>query len=189
MKKYLQNKINWQLYLLIVFIILLDQVTKTWAHLKLQGSDTFHPLRDLIIMKGVFRFTYTENPGMAFGIRVGNELFLTLFATIACVLLLWVIYKSTIYSNIYKYALGAILGGAIGNLIDRVIYGKVIDFIYIEIINWPVFNIADIAVTFGMILGILQIFLTPTDMPNTEIEKEQDIWVNGEKIPSDKVIQ
>lgn len=184
-----QKKNNWYLFLIILFIVLFDQVTKTWAFLNLQKQDSFSGLRDVIIIKDIFRFTYVENPGIAFGIRIGNELFLTLFATIACLALFVLIYKSTLYSEPYRYAIGIILGGAIGNLIDRFIYGKVIDFIYLEIIDWPVFNVADIAVTIGMLFGIIQIFIASETSVVAEAEDEKVVWIDGEKIPSDEVIR
>ena len=188
MKRDLYKNKNIQLVFVILFIVLLDQVTKTWAYLNLQGHNAFGYANDVIIIKSVFRLTYVENPGMAFGIRIGNELFLTLFATISCFLLLIIIFKTDYFQKYYKYALGCILGGAIGNLIDRFIYGLVIDFIYFEAINWPVFNIADIAVTLGMILGIVQIFFT-NEESTASGEEDSYIWLDGEKTPSDKVIQ
>jgi len=189
MKKSFYKYMNFQLFLLIIFIILLDQVSKTWAYIYLQGKDHFGNSHDLIIIQNALRLTYVENPGIAFGIRIGNEVFLTLFATIASVLLLLLLFRTDLYQNAYKYALGCIIGGAIGNLIDRLIYGKVVDFIYIEIINWPVFNIADIAVTLGMILGIIQIFNSSYQSDVPKIEEEEVVWLDGEKIPSDEVIR
>lgn len=188
MKLFFLKRNNLQLFLVILFIVLLDQVTKTWAYFNLQGHNAFGYPNDIIVIKNVFRLTYVENPGMAFGIRIGNELYLTLFATVSSFLLLIIIFKSDYFQKYYKYALGCILGGAIGNLIDRFIYGMVIDFIYFEAINWPVFNIADVAVTIGMILGVVQIFFSHEE---SKISSEEDayIWLDGEKTPSDKVIQ
>ncbi len=181
--------LNWFLVLIIVFIILLDQVTKKWAFMTLRGKNMFGHVRDLIIFKDVLRFTYLENPGMVFGIRVGYEIFFTLLATIASLLLLWIVFRTKGYHSNYKYALGFIIGGAFGNLIDRLLHGKVIDFIYIELINSPVFNVADIAVTIGMCMGVFLVIFTRKEPDPLLMEEEQVVWLNDEKVPSDKVIQ
>ena len=183
------QNITGQLFLLIIFIILFDQVTKTWAYLYLRGYDLFGNSRDFVLIKNIFRLTYIENPGIAFGIRVGNEIFLTLFATISSILLLYILFQIDTGQTSYKYALGCIIGGAFGNLVDRFIYGKVIDFIYLEFINWPVFNVADIAVTIGMFLGIFQLFDSHRQEPIDDADEEKVVWINGEKISSDEVIQ
>lgn len=183
MKRFHILKTNKLLLLLILFSILLDQVTKLLARLYLRGG----PQNDWVIIQRAFRFTYIENPGMAFGIRIGNELFFTFFATLASFALLWIFFHLESHRN-YQYAVGLILGGAVGNLIDRFIYGKVIDFIYLECVNWPVFNVADIVVTIGMIFGIAQLF-TSFGEPEEPVPDEHDIWIDDEKLPSDKVIQ
>ena len=183
MKRFRILNTNKLLFLLILFSILLDQVTKLLARLYLRGG----PQNDWVIIQRAFRLTYIENPGMAFGIRIGNELFFTFFATLASFALLWIFFHLESHRN-YQCAVGLILGGAVGNLIDRFIYGKVIDFIYLEFINWPVFNVADIVVTIGMILGIAQLFMNSDDQEEPAAE-EHDIWIDDEKLPSDKVIQ
>lgn len=190
-QNYFKEKLNlnWFLVLLILFIILLDQVTKKWAFIALRGKNLFNHSNDLIIAKGVLRLTYLENFGMVLGIRVGYEIFFTLLATIASILLLWIVFRTKGYHSNYKYALGFILGGAIGNLIDRLLYGKVIDFIYIELFNSPVFNVADIAVTIGMCMGIFLVIFTRKEPETVLVEEEQVVWLNDEKVPSDKVIQ
>ncbi len=188
-QNYFKEKLNGFLILIILFIILLDQVTKKWAFISLRGKNLFGHSRDFIIAKGILRFTYLENPGMVFGIRVGYEIFFTLLATIASLLLLWIVFRTKGYHSNYKYALGFILGGAFGNLIDRLLYGKVIDFIYIELFNSPVFNVADIAVTIGMCMGIFLVIFTRKEPEPILMEEEQVVWLNDEKVPSDKVIQ
>jgi len=188
MKRFFFKSNQLQLFFVILFIVLLDQVTKTWVFLNLQGRNAFGHPNDIIIIKNALRLTYVENPGMAFGIRIGNELYLTLFATVSSFLLLIIIFKSDYFQKYYCYALGCILGGAIGNLIDRLVYGMVIDFVYFEAINWPVFNVADVAVTLGMILGVVQIFFSNDDSPPST-DDDPYVWLDDEKTPSDKVIQ
>ena len=122
------------------------------------------------------RLTYIENAGMAFGIDIGGKLFFSIFSTIASLGILWYLYKARAESLAFRTSLALILGGAVGNLIDRVFYGivfdegpffygKVVDFIDADFFNvnlfgfhmsrWPIFNIADASVTCGVILLLL----------------------------------
>lgn len=124
----------------------------------------------------IVRLTYIENPGMAFGIDVGGKLFFSLFSVVASVAIIAYLYAARRERFAFRFSLALILGGAVGNLIDRVFYGvifheaplfygKVVDFIDIDFIDinlfgyqisrWPVFNIADAAVTCGVVLLLL----------------------------------
>lgn len=107
---------------------------------------------------------------MAFGIQIGNRLFFTLFALIASIVILVYLFRLKPENFLARFALASIFGGAVGNLIDRIAYKEVIDFIDIRIIRWPVFNIADIAVTIGMILLIAFVIFNNKDL---ESEEEQ----------------
>lgn len=125
------------------------------------------------IIGDFLRLTYIENPGMAFGIDIGGKLFFSIFSIIASIGILFYLYRARNENLAFRIALAMILGGAIGNLIDRVFYGvlfgdgalfygKVVDFIDADFFNlnifgyhlsrWPVFNIADASVTCGVIL-------------------------------------
>jgi signal peptidase II len=120
-----------------------------------------------------FRLTYIENPGMAFGIDVGGKLFFSVFSIIASIAILVYLYRARNDALGFRISLAMILGGAAGNLIDRMFYGvlfdegplfygKVVDFFDVDFFNvdiwgyhlsrWPVFNIADASVTIGVIL-------------------------------------
>ncbi len=131
-------------------IVLADQVTK---YMVKQNLTIGEPVS---IVGHYFRFNYVTNPGMAFGIQVGSKLYFLLFSGIATVIILIFLFRLQDDSFWTRIALTAILGGAIGNFIDRITAGEVVDFI--EIGPWPIFNIADIAVTFGMIALIIVIF-------------------------------
>ena len=119
------------------------------------------------------RLTYIENPGMAFGIDIGGKLFFSIFSIVASIIILVYLYNSRHEHLAFRTSLAMILGGAVGNLIDRVFYGvlfdeatlfhgKVVDFIDADffhinlfgyhITRFPVFNIADASVTCGVIL-------------------------------------
>jgi len=119
------------------------------------------------------RLTYIENPGMAFGIDMGGKLFFSIFSVVASVAIFVYLYYSRHANLGFRAALALILGGALGNLIDRLFYGvlfggaplfygKVVDFFDVDFFNlnifgynmsrWPVFNVADACVTIGVIL-------------------------------------
>jgi signal peptidase II len=129
-------------------IVVLDQITK------LSVKERFYLGESVEILGDVLRLTYIQNPGMAFGIRLGGPLFFTIFASLASVIILIYLYRMRRERFHSRLSLALILGGAIGNLIDRFAYGEVIDFIDIGIkeTRWPVFNVADSAVTIGMII-------------------------------------
>lgn len=129
-------------------VLITDQTAKLIIKSRFEIHDTVEIIGDF------FRFTYIENPGMAFGIRLGNATFFTAFATIASTAIFIYLYRIRHEKFLPRFALAVILGGAIGNLIDRFAYGQVIDFLDFGIGNarWPVFNIADASVTLGMIM-------------------------------------
>ncbi len=165
------------LYLTLT-ISILDQITK----LLVKGFDIFgfkFAGMDYGSSKSVvgnfFRITFIENPGMAFGIELGGKLTLSLFTIAATILILYFIYINKNESLYLRIALSFILGGAIGNLVDRIFYGvfygyaplfygRVVDFFHFDVpdfkifgkvfYSWPIFNIADIAVSVGFLMII-----------------------------------
>jgi signal peptidase II len=125
------------------------------------------------IIGDIVRLTYIENPGMAFGIELGGKSWFAIVSIIASIAILLYLYKVRNERLGFRVALALILGGAVGNLVDRVFYGvffdqaplfygRVVDFIDVDFFNinlgfyhfhrWPVFNIADACVTIGVIL-------------------------------------
>ena len=165
-----------------LFIVIADQISKfmvkgidiPWLGVSFQGM----PLGNSIPVLGdFFRITFIENPGMAFGIEVvDGKIFLTLFSIVASIGILLYLYIMRNEKMLFRLSLALILGGAIGNLIDRVFYGviyggsalfhgKVVDFIDVDFFNidflgfqlsrfW-VFNIADASVSIGVIMMLL----------------------------------
>lgn len=129
-------------------VILLDYFTK-------QLIVSNFSLTDSYLLLPFIKIVHVQNPGAAFGILkyLGNNVFI-FFSVVAIVCIL--IYKSKIPIGLEFFSLSLILGGAIGNLIDRLTKGKVIDFIdvFVGKWHWPAFNVADSALTVGMILFI-----------------------------------
>lgn len=162
-------------------VVLVDQVAKLF----IKGFDL--PILNLYhagialgasypIFGDFLRLTFIENPGMAFGIDVGGKLFLTIFSIFASVGIFIYLYKIRSEAFVIRLALALILGGAIGNLIDRVFYGvifgegslfygKVVDFIDVDFFNldvlgfhlnrFPVFNLADSSVSIGVVMLLI----------------------------------
>ena len=157
-------KSNLKLILWTIIIVLTDQITKLMVSSSMNQGESFR------VLGNVLQITYIKNPGMAFGIQIGNKIFFTIFALIASLVILIYLFRLKPENFLARFALASILGGAIGNLIDRFAYGEVIDFIYIKIIRWPVFNVADVAVTIGMIFLIAFVIF---DSKNVESHEEQ----------------
>ncbi len=129
---------------IIVFVILsLDQISKFFISARLQLNET------LPLIKGVLGLTLVHNRGAAFGI-LRNQLYLFIITSCAAIVLIYFGLKNNRHNKYQVVCLSLILAGALGNLIDRLRFGYVIDFLNFYI--WPVFNIADSAITIGAIL-------------------------------------
>ncbi len=130
-----------------------DQWTKFLAVDRLKGQSPF------VLIDGVFELTYLENRGAAFGMMQGRQLVFFLIAAaviIAAVYSVWRMPGGRRYFPLYCCAV-AVTAGAIGNMIDRLSQGYVVDFLYFRLIHFPVFNVADCYVTVGAALLILLI--------------------------------
>ena len=146
------NKIQTKLYFLSlsIFVVLIDQFTK---YLMFYNYKRFIN-KDLLL----FRLDFVKNYGAAFNLFSGSRLFLSFISIIFSILLIYLILIKNNLKSIDLYSYSFILGGTIGNGIDRILKGFVIDFINLNIINFPVFNIADISINIGFIFLIYNIF-------------------------------
>ncbi len=133
-----------------VFVILLDQLTKGWIIATMRLHE-FYPVID-----GFFNIVYVRNPGAAFGFLAGaSPLFRSVFflaVTLAAILLILHYLKQTRLEEIpLVWSLALILAGAVGNLIDRIRFGEVVDFldVYVGAHHWPAFNVADASISTG----------------------------------------
>lgn len=134
-----------------VALIAVDQITKIWAVTQLHEAERIIPIID-----GVFELHYTENRGVAFGMLEG-QLWLFVPTTLFIVALLSAMLMRSPLRQFKLFTIPAvmIIAGAIGNLIDRILYGYVIDFLYFKLIDFPIFNFADCCVVVGAILLII----------------------------------
>ncbi len=144
----------------------LDQLTKRWI------VTHFYYGENLTVIAGLFDLTHVRNPGGAFSLfATGSSDYRLAFFLVAgaiAVALLIVFYRR-LHSGalISAAALGGILGGALGNLTDRVVYGEVIDWLdfHVGSYTWPTFNVADSCIVVGVCVLILEVFLNPEDEP------------------------
>ena len=148
------NKIQTKLYFLSlsIFIILIDQFTK---YLIFYNYKTIIN-KDFIL----FKLDFIKNYGAAFNIFSGNRVLLSFISIFFSILLIYLILRKKNLNQSELIAYSFILGGTIGNGIDRILKGFVIDFINLNIINFPVFNIADVSINIGFIFLLYRIFKT-----------------------------
>ena len=141
-----------------VLIVLLDQITKVYIDTSMQLHDS------LPVIQGLFSITYVRNPGAAFGFLAGASplfryLFFVAVTVTAIVLILFYIRKNKAEEQRLNISLSLILSGAIGNLIDRIRLGEVIDFmdVYIGSYHWPAFNVADSSISIGAVILLIEL--------------------------------
>ena len=146
------NKIQTKLYFLSlsICIVLIDQFTK---YLLFYNKKLFIN-KDFLI----FKLDFVKNYVAAFSIFSGSRIFLSLISILFSILLIYLIFKKNTLNSYELYSYSFILGGTIGNGIDRIYKGFVVDFINLNIINFPVFNIADISINIGFIFLLYNIF-------------------------------
>lgn len=140
-----------------VLLVVIDQLTKLLVLQTLKGNDP------VTLIPGIFQFLYVENRGAAFGIMQNRQWLFLIITVIVLVVLLWMIPKipSERHFLPLRLCLSFIGAGAVGNMIDRIFRGYVVDFFYFELIDFPVFNVADIYVTvaaFALIVLILFLY-------------------------------
>jgi signal peptidase II len=156
-------------YVLIAMLVLaLDQFTKYWVSVKLSDGD------EIDVIKGFFKLSYTENPGIAFGmLNNGNLKWLLVSISVAAILVVvYYMIRTPASNTLLLWSLALLAAGICGNLIDRFRLGRVIDFIlvYYKDYQWPVFNIADTAITIGAALMAIELFLAPQAERPTIVE-------------------
>ena len=147
--------------LISILIFIFDQFTKYWAGLSLGSRST------TVVIKNIFHLTLIHNRGAAFGFFQGGAILFILTSVVCIVLIFLAVRNNDLFYKFFgvqiknrgtRWALGLILGGACGNLLDRLRFSYVVDFLDFRI--WPVFNIADSAITIGGIIIFLNILKT-----------------------------
>ena len=153
----------------IVLLVALDQWAKHLARIHLAPLGPFQPTRSIVLIEGFFGLNYTKNSGMAFGLLEGWRWFFVVFTVI--VLGVIVYYESKLpHTNRFlwiRIPMAMIVAGTVGNFIDRLMDGYVVDMFQFLFINFPIFNVADILLTTGTFIFafvILFIIKEPFEM-------------------------
>ena len=155
--------------LVTVGVILIDQLTKYLAVQLLKPIDTFPIIPD------VLHLTYTTNKGAAFGMLQNHRWVFLAVSTAAIVLLGWYLWEKRDGHPLLCTALAFIVGGGIGNMIDRTLLGYVVDFIDFRLIHFAIFNGADSFVCVGCGMVFLWLFLYGEDEDGSRKKKEKDV--------------
>lgn len=133
------------------FIVIIDQLVKFWTITELslhQSSPGINP---------IFEFYYIQNTGAGWGILEGRRWLFIIITVVIVSYLLYLMYHTDSKQKLTQIAYGLLIGGAIGNFIDRLLNGYVVDMIRLTFINFPIFNVADIALTLGVCCLIVMI--------------------------------
>ena len=151
--------------LFIVVMVILDQLSKYWAVTRLASRTTIPIITD------VFHLTYAENRGAAFSMLQNATWLLIAVTATALLLIVIALWKHWIDGALAHWAAYFVLAGGIGNLIDRVVNGYVVDLFDFRLINFAIFNIADVCICIGgglFVLYVIQIMLTEKKAQNQE---------------------
>ena len=164
-----KNSVRTVHFLLALLVVILDRWSKRLvaAHIQMYTH--------IQVIPGFFRITHTENTGAAFSLFADSPSHfktaaLIMFSAIAMVVVSILLWRQTRALTVTGIAFSLILGGAVGNLWDRVASGRVVDFLlfYVKQYQWPVFNLADSAIVVGASLLVLEIiFVHPKTAPNS----------------------
>ena len=157
---------DWRPWLLAIsaLVIALDRITKHWVSRHIVEGDA------ISVIPGIFRISHVENSGAAFSMFTDlpnperTRWMLTAFSLLAAVVVLVVLFRVGRRFSLTALSMALVLGGAIGNVWDRIRYGMVVDFLEVHIVHyhWPDFNVADSAIVIGGILLLLDALLTPS---------------------------
>lgn len=172
MKDKIINLITWAVATCV--LVLADQYTKILAVAHLKEKPAY------VILDGVFELLYSENRGAAFGMMQGKQGFFLIIAAVvlgAAAYMMWKMpsWKQARYHWL-KICVIMITAGAIGNMIDRVSQGYVVDFLYFSLINFPIFNVADIYVTVatGILILLMLVYYKDEDLEIFQLRRKQD---------------
>lgn len=159
---------------MIIVLITADQLIKFWAVNSLEpiGNMDFIRFGDLEI----FDLTYLENRGAIFGSMAGQRWFLVGFTSLVIAVGIFVLFRYMKRSKFLSTAIALFIAGGIGNLIDRIRFGYVVDMFEVKLFKFAVFNFADICVTFAFIMVLIYaLFIDPKIEKQLKAEKEAEI--------------
>ncbi|MCR4693898.1 MAG: signal peptidase II [Pseudobutyrivibrio sp.] len=157
--------------LFMAFLVCLDQYTKYLSIVNLREKN------DIILIPGVLQLHYLENTGAAFSMLEGGRMFFAILTPILVIVLLYIFIRMPQDKkfNFLSLSILFLVAGAVGNYIDRILNGYVVDFIYFSLINFPVFNVADCYVTVSVFVLMLLILFYYKDQDLEEIKRSLKI--------------
>ena len=168
---------------IMVLVVFLDQLTKYLTILFLK------PMPTLPIIEDVIHLTYVENTGAAFGMMKDQRWLFMIVSTVAIVIMLVYLFKKKTQPKLENVAISFIVGGGIGNMIDRVLLGYVVDMIDFRLINFAVFNVADSFVCVGA--GLLMLYVILSAVKEYKEEKAKKLALEegetAEELDSDEM--
>ncbi len=137
--------------------VLIDQASKWWAISFLAGP----PRTEIEVVPGFLRLAYTTNPGAAWGLFAEHTFWLAIVSLVVVAILLWRFPAMTDGWPERGLGLGLLIGGVVGNLVDRIKLGAVVDFIDVNLhfYDWPIFNVADSAISVGIVIYLISVVL------------------------------
>lgn len=159
--------------ILIILSVAADQITK---HLVLANIAMYE---DVAVLPGIFHFTYIENKGAAFGMLANNRWVFLVMSTVAIAAFVFYIIKYRPKDILLRISLSFVVGGGIGNMIDRCFRGSVVDFIEVDFIDFYVFNVADIFVCVGC--GLMVLYIILSEIKDSKAKKAEKELANADK--------
>ena len=152
--------------ILFVLLVLADQLTKLYA------LNVIKPKGTITVIDNFYYFTYVENRGAAFGIMQNKQWFFIIITIIVFAVFGYVLYKYKIEGKLFFAAVVLIFGGGVGNLIDRIFRGYVVDFLQFSFFS-PVCNVADYFITVGAVLLVISVLFCKKNIARRESAEEK----------------
>ena len=159
--------------ILIILSVAADQITK---HLVLANIAMYE---DVAVLPGIFHFTYIVNKGAGFGMLANNRWVFLVISTVAIAAFVFYIIKYRPKDILLRISLSFVVGGGIGNMIDRCFRGSVVDFIEVDFIDFYVFNVADIFVCVGC--GLMVLYIILSEIKDSKAKKAEKELANADK--------
>lgn len=172
---------------IVAVLVVIDRITKNMATVGLKGKDAY------VLIEDVFELNYLENRGAAFGVLQNQKPLFVIIGILMLIIVMYVLIRLPLKGAKYvmlEIGLVLIAAGAIGNMTDRVMQSYVVDFFYFVLINFPIFNVADIYVTIScIIIAIMILFVFDENELNfLRLKKKAEDESNGETVAADEKI-
>ena len=156
-------------YIIISLLVVCDQLIKLWA------INSLAPIGTLPVIPGFLSLTYVENRGAAFGIFTGQRTLLIFLVSAILCGALWLLISGRISNRLERLCITLIISGGLGNLIDRIRLGFVVDYIDInQLFTYPMFNLADCCVVVGACLLVVSVLLEEKKKPQPSAAAEEN---------------